>query len=216
MDLKELLNDHQTGMSQFQDDYLVTTRAGGTLYGQYKQSLRELYKRFRGLRELTSNNAKLQIDIEELELELKSATGFPKKRKEVDYKEKIMLMEESERVIKDTRREFNRFYQQAAYLKEQIGELTDEKRHRLDMEMWEFRIKEMAVIDWVTIGRLRNNTFEFLHACPKDMKIRLSHMLKEQDKLVEWYDNKEEQHIPDDLPKTEAFTIEEILLINGE
>lgn len=33
IDLKELLDDHQTGMSDFQDDYLVTTKAGGTLYG---------------------------------------------------------------------------------------------------------------------------------------------------------------------------------------
>ena len=218
MNLKQLLDDHQTGMSQFQDDFLVTTRAGGTLYGQYKQALRELYKRFRGLRELTSNRARLQIDIEELEFDIKSATGFPKKRKIVDRKEKIMLMEEANRVVKDTKREFMRFYQQAAYLKEKIGELTDEKRHQLDMKMWEFRIKEMAVIDWVTSGRLRNSTFEFLHACPKDMKARLANAIKRenQNKLVDWYDTKEEQYIPDNLPEIEMINVEEILLLDGK
>ena len=70
--LKELLQDHQTGMSDFQDDYLVTARAGGTVYGQYKQSLRELYKRFRGLRELVygeGGQKLLDIEIEELQEE---------------------------------------------------------------------------------------------------------------------------------------------------
>ena len=207
MNLKELLDDHQTGMSRFQDDYLITTRAGGTLYGQYKQSLRELYKRFRGLRELTSNNARLQVDIEELEWKIKKnqEKDFELKRIEIDYKEKVMLMEESQRAIKDTKREFMRFYQQAAYLKGKIGDLTDEKRHKLDMEMWEFKIKEMAVIDWITNGRIRNNTFEFLHACPKDMKMKLAKSIKlqNQDALIEWYDTKEEQHIPNDLPEIE-------------
>jgi len=220
MNLKTLLDDHQTGMSQFQDDYLVTTRAGGTLYGQYKQALRELYKRFRGLRELTSNNARLQIDIEELETQIKDGDDtFYTKRKKVDYKEKVMLMEESQRAISDTKREFMRFYQQAAHLKEKIGELTDEKRHQLDMEMWEFKIKEMAVIDWISSGRLRNSTFEFLHSCPKEMKKRLANAisLKNQNKLIEWYDTKEEQHIPTDLPEIEMpNSIDEILFLEDK
>jgi len=82
--LKNLLDDHQTGMSQFQDDYFVTTRAGGTLYGQYKQSLRELYKRFRGLRELTCNQERLSIDIEELKEKIETAISFELKRAKED------------------------------------------------------------------------------------------------------------------------------------
>jgi len=219
MNLKTLLDDHQTGMSQFQDDYLVTTRAGGTLYGQYKQSLRELYKRFRGLRELTSNNARLKIDIEELEwkIDTNQESDFELKRCEVNLKEKIMLMEESQRAISDTKREFMRFYQQAAHLKGKIGELTDKKRHQLDMEMWEFKIKEMAVIDWISSGRLRNSTFEFLHSCPIDMKIRIAKELQDQNKLIEWYDNKEELHITDDLPEIEMpNNIDEILSLEDK
>ena len=168
--LKNLLDDHQTGMSQFQDDYLVTTRAGGTLYGQYKQSLRELYKRFRGLRELTCNQERLIIDIEELGEKIEKLIGFELKRARVDHKEKIMLMEESIRVIKDTEREFTRFYQQACFFKEQIGELTDKKRNKLDEEMWVFKVKEMALIDWITTGFLRNSTYEFLNSLPKRLK----------------------------------------------
>jgi len=211
MNLKELLDDHQTGMSQFQDDYFVTTRAGGTLYGQYKQALRELYKRFRGLRELICNYERLEIDIDELKETIENSTGFKKRRAEVDYKEKTLLIEESLRVVKDTKREFTRFYQQASYLKEKIGDLTNEKRHQLDVDMWEFKIKEMAVIDWITVGRLRNSTFEFLHALPKDVKTRIATELTDQTKLIEWYDNKEEHHIPSNLPQI-PYPLELLLL----
>lgn len=214
--LKELLDDHQTGMSQFQDDYLVTTRAGGTLYGQYKQSLRELYKRFRGLRELTSNLERLLIDIDELREELRSVASFDERRAKVNYREKVMLVEEAERAIRDTKREFTRFYQQAFYLKEKIGDLTPEKRHKLDMEMWEFKIKEMAVIDWITLGRLRNSTFEFLHSLPKEMKTKLAREFKTPDKVIKWYENKEENHIQEDLPQLEPFTTKEIFQLEME
>jgi len=220
MNLKQLLDDHQTGMSQFQDDFLVTTRAGGTLYGQYKQALRELYKRFRGLRELICKDERLQVDIDELKDKIKMEEKvFDLRRFKIDYKEKIMLMEESERAIKDTKREFNRFYQQAAYLKEQIGELTDEKRHQLDIEMWEFKIKEMIVIDLLSTGKVGNVTYEFLHACPKEMKIRMAKKFKnkdEMDSLIAWYYHKEEYHIPKDLPKVEFSNTKEMLLINGK
>lgn len=213
MKLKELLNDHQTGMSQFQDDYFVTTRAGGTLYGQYKQSLRELYKRFRGLRELTCNQERLIIDIEELEEKVENLIKFELKRARVDLKEKIMLLEESQRAIKDTEREFTRFYQQASFFKEQIGELTDKKRHELDQEMWIFKVKEMAIIDWYTTGTLRNSTYEFLNSLPKNIKTKIALEINDQNKLKEWYENKEEI-IPENLNNSKILSTKEILKIS--
>lgn len=196
--LKELLNDHQTGMSEFQDDYFVTTRAGGTMYGQYKQALREVYKRLRGLRELTCDNEKLQVEIEEQKSLAETETDFKKRYAEIEYKRKVMRMEESERAIKDTEREFKRFFQQAVYLKEQIGDLTDEKRKHLDKDMWLFKIKEMACVDWITKGRLSNSTFEFINACPQNMKKDLFSNFKDQKALIEWYENKEEYLIPEE------------------
>jgi len=204
--LIQLLDDHQTGMSKFQDDYFVTTRAGGTLYGQYKQALREVYKRFRGLRQQIADNKRLKIDIEELEFDIKELkqkitkkAEFQWRKKEIDLQEKTMLTEESERAIADTKREFINFYRQVVYLKEKIGDLTDEKREQLDMEMWLFKIKEMACIDFVTSGRLRNSTFEFLHSLPKELKLKVLPEIKDHNKLVSWYENKEETIIPKDL-----------------
>lgn len=209
--LWKLLNDHQTGMSKFQDDYLVTTRAGGTLYGQYKQALREVYKRFRGLRQQIANHKRLEIEIEELQFEISELEksdvvkdNFTRRKKIVDLQEKTMLMEESTRAISDTKREFINFYRQAMYLKSEIGELTDERRDQLDTEMWIFRIKEMATIDFVTSGKLRNSTFEFIHALPEDLKRIVLPEIKNAGQLIDWYENKQTVIIPKDLSSIEA------------
>ena len=198
MNLKTLLDDHQTGMSEFQDDFLVTVRAGGTEYGCYKQALRELYKRFRGLRESICDRDILKIEINQLD----KSDGEELKDK-VEHRRKTMQMEECDRSIKDTQREFVRFYQQAIYLKEKIGELTDEKRKKLDMEMWEHKIKEMAVVDYNTRGVLSENTLTFVHACPKEMKLRLFEELDPKNKTIlnKWYHGHEEIIIPKDLPE---------------
>lgn len=198
MNLKELLNDHQTGMSEFQDDYFVTIKAGGTVYGCYKQALRELYKRFRGLRETTCDRDILKIEINQLD----KSDGEELKDK-VELRRKKMQIEECDRGIKDTQREFVRFYQQAIYLKEKVGELTDEKRKKLDMEMWEYKIKEMAVIDYSSTGHLSENTMRFTKCCPKEMRLKLFQELdpKNIQLLNEWYHNHEEIIIPKDLPE---------------
>ena len=70
MKLQDLLQDHQLFHSQFQQDYFITLKAGGTLYGQYKQALRELYKRFRGLRETICDKRIAEIKIRRLEQEI--------------------------------------------------------------------------------------------------------------------------------------------------
>ena len=170
------------------------------MYGQYKQSLRELYKRFRGLREITCDREKLVVEIEEQKfIKEHDADQFKKKYANIEFKRKTMRMEESDRVYKDTEREFKRFYQQSIFLKEQIGDLTDEKRKILDKDMWIFKIKEMCCIDWITKGSLRNSTFEFVHACPKDVKIKILEEIKDQKTLLEWYENKEDYIIPEDF-----------------
>ena len=164
--LKELLDDHQLFHSKFQQDQLITTKGVGTPYGQYKQSLRELYKRVRGYREDVANRDQLIVDIDELEWELENSEldQFEARRKEIELKRKIALLEESERLVKETAREGKRFYQQAVALKNMIGELTSEKREKLDREMWVEKIKWMGMIDVLTKGRVGTNSLEFAMA----------------------------------------------------
>lgn len=197
--LKQLLNDHQTGMSDFQDDYLVTARAGGTTYGQYKQALRELYRRFRGLRELIyGDNGRKSLDLKIKKLLRKlqdnGLDDIEKEEIELKLKHRYLMIEESERAIYDTHREFTRFYQQAELLKEKIGELTPIRRRELEIEMWIYRIKEMAALDFLQFGRLQKRTIEFISVLPKDKRQDIYDLVfdeKNHEKLIGDYINRE-------------------------
>ena len=207
MDLKALLDDHQTGMSDWQDDYLVTARAGGTVYGQYKQALRELYKRVRGLRELTCDRRILEIKIREAAADRddfdECATPFSRERAAVEHDRAKMQLEEADRAIADTKRELIRFFQQAVFLKSLVGGLAPDRRRELEREMWEYRIKEMAVIDYLSAGRLSSRTVEMLHACPIDMRFALLKALAPENRaaLLEWYESRPDVLRPEDYER---------------
>ena len=187
MDLKQLLDDHQLYHSSFQIDNFITVRAGETQYGQYKQTLRELFKRYRGLKELYVARELLQVDIEELEYN--NVTGFVKRRNDINLAKHRMDMEDLERNISDTEREFKRFYAQADALKAQIGELTSEKRDKLDQEMWTHKLKTMVAVDYITKGRIGENALTFIRSIPKEIRKPLLAEIKDQKTLLDWFDD---------------------------
>jgi chromosome segregation ATPase len=195
MDLKKLLNDHQLYHSSFQMDNFITVRAGETQYGQYKQTLRELFKRYRGLKELYVARELLQVDIEELDHK-HSETDFEVRRKNINLAKHRMDMEDLERNISDTEREFKRFYAQADALKAQIGELTSEKRDKLDQEMWTHKLKTMVAVDYITKGRIGENALTFIRSIPKKIRKPLLAEIKDQKALLEWFDDFD-QPLPD-------------------
>jgi len=164
--LQELLADHQMYHSDFQMDYFITARAGGTVYGQYKQALRELFKRYRGLKELYVAKKLLEVDIAELSEWRLFKGKFERARCKINLAEKKMGMEDLDRNICDTEREFEHFYGQAQVLKKEIGDLTIERRAELDRDMWEHRLKSMAAVDYLTQGRIGENTITFIQSAP--------------------------------------------------
>lgn len=176
--IKQFLDDHYTGHSQFQDDYLITVRAGSTIYGQYKQALREWYGRYHGLRDALCNKEKHDIEIEQLEYNIGRMEGFEKRLAEVELKRKRIQTEEMDRSIADTKREFVRFYQQCKYLKGKVGELTEEARNKYEDEMWSENILQMAAVDMATTGVLQRNTIDFLSAMPPRVKEPLLERIK--------------------------------------
>lgn len=166
-EIKELLEDHVIGHSFFQDDYFIVYKSGGTPYGQYKQALRELHKRYKGLREEFYIYEKNEIEIKMLEkstdeldvLELKY-----KKLRQEDYYSNLV----------STYREFYRFYQIAkelkTYLVDKYGELTDGVVDMLDTEMWIWKLKEFIAKDIKTNGRITSATYESMLGFPKDIR----------------------------------------------
>jgi len=205
--LKELLDDHQTGHSEFQDDYLITWRHGGTGYGQYKQALRELYRRFRGLRELSCDREKLEIEIQQAKEKAQNGQSYEGELARVEFKRKSMQLEELERSLINTKREFMRFFQQASHLKGFIGELTPAQRKKLDREMWIHRTKTVVALDLLTIGRLSKSTYELLGALPGQMRKPVIEFIESDGKHVrEWYLNQSNEGDFEKLPGIEGLT----------
>ena len=183
--LKKLLDDHILYMSEFQHDYLVTGRSGGTLYGQYKQSLRELYSRIHSLRELYCDHELIKIDIEETEHDLSTLEeGFERRRKDIEHKRQNMRMEGLERNIAETERETTSFYNQAIKLKRLVGEITPEIRNQHEKELWEFTCKRDAATDMMANGRISKNHLEFAMSFDGEERDRVFELFKNPDALI--------------------------------
>jgi hypothetical protein len=183
-----ILNDHRHFHSDWQCDYAITVKAGGTLYGCYRQAVRELHKRWRGLRESYKLRALAQIDLEEAEEKTD-------RRAMINAADLRLSLLEAVGVIRDTEREFLRFYGQAVALRRSLGledsePMPDDMRERLDVEMWAHHLRTMAAVDFMTCSRLQKGTVELLQACPPDMRRDIAADIcnpSRHNELVEWY-----------------------------
>lgn len=178
----DLLADHQEFHSTLQLDHFITIRSGGTLYGCYKQSLRELHSRLHSLR---------QRYIERRKLELKLEKADDIKALEIRWR-----IDSINRETPDAEREFIRFYGQAAAIREALAAdgirfpLDAEARDHLDRQMWAHRIRCMAAVEFIAQGRLSAGTIEVLQALPSDMRKSLAaDILKPErhEALIDWY-----------------------------
>ena len=192
--LAMLLADHQEFHSELQMDAFITLRSGGTLYGCYKQALRELSTRKLALIQRYGHCELLLIDIEELEM----PSGDPRqaRRNRVRAVEKRLMIDECRRVIVDTEREFVRFYEQAVAFREALRAqgvkfpLDATTRNRLDSEMWQHQLKCMAAVDFMTSGRLGAQTIGLFQSCPVEMRRRIANDALHSEshaELVDWY-----------------------------
>ena len=228
-DLRTLFQDHQLYHSNLQIDYFIIGKSGGTTYGQYRQALRELTGRFRGLKSLYSSKVKLEIDLERTQEKInhrrkqefqteyeEKMNSFRLKELEIKYTEQLLGMEDLKMNIRDTEREFKRFYGIAVSLKRKIGELTPEKRDKLDEEFWFFNKKCAIALDFMGTGRIQKGTIEDIHSCPKKIKDQLIECLKNPKQTVAWY---EEYHLPipefEELPDSDLPKLLETFDENG-
>lgn len=174
MSLVALLADHQPSHSDWQIDHFILSANGRTVYGRYKQALRELHKRFRGLKGLYAERALLGLDIEEMaEAQPAAPESLAARRRTIQVAQKRMALDDLEQSIADTEREFLRFYRHAAILKEQVGELTPGRRAELDRDMWLHQTKALAAADIMVQGALSQGTVNLLMAAPPQERQQL-------------------------------------------
>jgi hypothetical protein len=96
-----------------------------------------------------------------------------------------MKMEDIDATIRDTTREFRRFYMQADSLKKELPQLNEATRARLDEEMWEHQIKKMAAIESLTAGRVGPKTVEMIQCLPAKLRAQLFELCCNREKIQE-------------------------------
>ena len=193
--LSVILADHQEFHSDLQMDCFITVRSGGTLYGCYKQALRELDARVTALLQRYEARRLLQVEVEEL-ASSEPVDPWQAKRDDVRLATRRLMLSKCDRLIEDTEREFWRFYCQAVAIREALTAegisfpLDESTRDLLDREMWQHRLKCMAAVDLMKDGRLSTTTIEFLQALPADMRRPLASVIfdaQRHQEVFEWY-----------------------------
>lgn len=186
--IEQLLADHQSGHSDLQIDRFIVEKGNWTPYGRYKQALREIAGRHNSLQEMREDAELAVLDLDdakvELQRELSGTTGFA--RKQIAHNRQARKLEQIQRAITTQQRELDRLVALATDLKQQIGELTPERREELDRETWSVRIRAMVAMDLLMGGRPSPATAELLIALPADMRQPILEDAAQPGKLIGW------------------------------
>lgn len=213
-----LLSKYLVYHTNHQIDNFIIAKSGGTAFGMWKQSMRELNSRQCALEAAYTERHELLIRIDELEWcanegktpKGKGATQFDIRRYRVQKERALMDMKHLDSTIKDREREFKRFFIHAFSWKrateEQIyalrkngdrDEITSKEMDMLEQEFWEHQIKCMAAIDYEQGKPPGENVISLLHNSPLEMRTRLGKEIYSNPKnLIKWYREYEVKSCP--------------------
>lgn len=203
--LKDLLEYHVGSHTEFQQDHFITGRASRTVYGQFKQALRELYKRVRGNTDFGYTVESLEIDVMELAARVtvrKHPNSYDLMRDELTLKKKKRDLEQAKLSLLDNKRELVRFWQQACILLEKLEmdmPLTPDRLRDLDESMWVERAKELMALDFMVHNRISKGTLELIMCMPKYQRMNLIKLTKDLPALFQWYENEDHGHFTQEL-----------------
>lgn len=191
--IEVLLIDWQPGHSILQMDRFITLRSGGTLYGCYFQSLREIATRWFANRDRAYSRGLLLVDIDELEAV--PGSGFEKRRNEIRLNRKREELATFDRMAAKAQEELDRFHEQADVFRRALEHqgvkfpLDAETKHRLDCEMWEHNLKARCAVELMANCRIGNSTIELIQSCPTEMRSRIVESLQEKNHqaLMAWF-----------------------------
>lgn len=194
--LKEIINDHRSYHSKFQVDNLITYRSGLTVFGMYHQACREVWKRFRSIKNsmLSLDDLKCKIELQQDKIE-KAKKPAKKRILENDLKRFKFAVFETEKSLKELQQEFAWFYSQCETLKPMLGELTEERRRELELEYHIADAKRKIAIDARTLPKPSKSNIEYIASFPKDVRDEIFNGMRDKKNLIKWLDEDETEAI---------------------
>lgn len=165
---RELMEHDRLYHSAYQMDNFITSRAGVTTYGMFVQALREMRSRMDGLKELATDHALTEIELERRERDAKRAKDTLDRR-EAQIKAGVARARLAGllRNASETARELQRFYAQASALRAQLPtQLTPDVLAELERERWVEGLKRRAAVELRADGKVSHGTVESIWALP--------------------------------------------------
>ena len=153
----ELLVDHQPFHSEFQLRWMVVARNGGTVFGCYKQVLREIEARLLALNDCQTETSSRSNSTTPGTVE--NCIAEITRKRSVDFIRELAILCDL-----------------GSKLKAQIGVLSNKRRACLEMELWSHRAKSLAALDLLAQGQVGRETLEFICAFPAPQKQELLNM----------------------------------------
>lgn len=200
----ELVQDHQLFHTEYQIDHFIIGSAG-TPYAQYQQALRELVKRYRGLKQLEVQLCRNRLERQKLQARLDCddvETAIDRELLRLEVMEKQMQEEETERSMRHTKREFTRFFRIADSLKTKLGEIDDKRRYELEEEKWYHRARALVASDLLTAGHITGGTVSLLQGLDPEPRGRLiDELTHDRAALLDWF------QLQDQTPKLPSSRI---------
>jgi len=218
--VRDLLQDHLVFHDNVQMDHFITMMHGGTPYGDYKQALRELNKRFHGLRSnaIEVDLAKNDLDRFRTQAEGTELNRWDRREAHLKALQKVSELEDAEQVRKHMLREFARFYAQAATLKRVLGDING-NLEQLQWDQWHYEINRRAALDLLVDGCVGKAVIEMVASLPKDKRVDLFQLPTDREDAKAWLQDRGNQPdlvVDSDLLLSTKQTETLVLQLEGE
>lgn len=186
---EELFKDLELAHSDFQiHNFVLGEEKGITEWGKYKQALRELHKRVRGVKQLLFQMERDKIEIEKIKRKIERLKkgkyqdyDLDVKLEEINLAEKQTNLKIAEKSLQELLREAEEFYKVVVVLKEKFKNLSKEDKWRLEKEYWMLKFKR-DIEDSLLAGQKPSfGLMRVIKSLPLDM----------QKELLEFYGNAE-------------------------
>jgi hypothetical protein len=187
-ELERLMRDYNESYGTFQLGRMIVARAGGTQYGIYRQALRELNTRIETLKGLYLEEEELLVDMSEC-VEKRSDTSisqYDMEREAIKVKRCQLRTHTLKRKIERKVDEVKHLFNVAKKMKGILGEITPERRDRLETELSIYHIKRCAIFEMQAFGKLSYGSVESIFSLDSVDRMQLTEVLKSPETMKEF------------------------------
>lgn len=167
--IENLLKDRENRHSDFQIETFII-KAKVDTWAQYKQCLREISARYESITKKENMEKAISAGIKK---DMRFKLWRFLRSKLFAWNGSMLGIRLPDGNIDDLKAELDCLVKIAKKLKADLGEITPEKRYKLESESWKAKGLKMAAVDILATGRISNQTYDFILSLPRRSQIEI-------------------------------------------